>query len=103
MRHAKINDVYRPSRRSSAPLPGLSRPSYSSKILALYAAEYVRDRAFAGTSGSGAWLLELTDRARQLLGPDVTYRAQTRTARRTGYVRVYLTATRKEEPNVGQP
>ena len=42
------------------PLPALSNASYSSKILALYDAEYVRDRAFAGTSGSGTWLLELT-------------------------------------------
>jgi hypothetical protein len=59
MRHAEINDVYKPSRRSSAPLPTLSRPSYSSKILALYA-EYVLDRAFTGTSGPGTSLLELT-------------------------------------------
>ena len=44
--------MYNPSRRSNAPLPALSRPSYSSKTRALYAAEYVRDRAFAGTSGS---------------------------------------------------
>lgn len=41
-------------------MPALSNDSYSSKILALYDAEYVRDRAFAGTSGSGTWLLELT-------------------------------------------
>jgi tetratricopeptide (TPR) repeat protein len=40
-------------------LPALSKPSYSAKILALYAAEYLRDRAFAGTSGSGTWLFEL--------------------------------------------
>src|SRR2546430_9065223 len=60
MRHAEISDVYRPSRRSRPPLPALSNASYSSKILALYDAEYVRDRAFAGTSGSGTWLLELT-------------------------------------------
>ncbi|MFY1675057.1 hypothetical protein ACN27G_34825 [Plantactinospora sp. WMMB334] len=41
---------------------------------------------------------ELAQRARQLLGPDVEYRTQTRSARRTGYVRVYLTATRQESP-----
>src|SRR6266498_1047688 len=57
--HAAINDVYRPSRRSSDPLPALSNDSYSSRILALYAAEYCRDRAFAGTSGSGTRSIEL--------------------------------------------
>jgi hypothetical protein len=44
MRHAEISDVYKPSRRSRAPLPALSSDSYSSRIRALYAAEYVRDR-----------------------------------------------------------
>lgn len=39
----------------------------------------------------------LTAGAKQLLGPDHEYRTQTRIARRSGYVRVYLTATRKEE------
>jgi hypothetical protein len=60
-------------------------------------------RVVAEPSHAQVLIAELTDRARQLLGPDVTYRAQTRTARRTGYVRVYLTATRKEERTVGQP
>jgi hypothetical protein len=53
-------------------------------------------RVIAEPGHAQVLIAELTDRARQLLGPDVTYRAQTRTARRTGYVRVYLTATRKE-------
>src|SRR5438874_6926386 len=51
MRHAEISDVYRPSRRSRAPLPALSNDSYSSRIRALYAAEYVRDRALAAPPG----------------------------------------------------
>jgi hypothetical protein len=49
-----------PSRRSNAPLPALSRLSYSLKIRALYAAVYVRVFARAGTSGSGVWLFKLT-------------------------------------------
>src|SRR5215207_4771080 len=54
-RHSEINDVYRPSRRSSAPLPALSRRSYSSRICALYFAAYRRGpRARSGTSGSGS-------------------------------------------------
>jgi hypothetical protein len=44
-----------------------------------------------------ALIAELTRHARQLLGDDVTYRTQTRHADRIGYVRVYLTATRKED------
>ncbi|MFC0528210.1 hypothetical protein [Phytohabitans kaempferiae] len=45
-----------------------------------------------------ALIAELTRHARQLLGDNTTYRTQTRHADRTGYVRVYLTATRKEAP-----
>ena len=52
--HAASREEYNPSRRSNEPLPALSNDSYSSKILALYAAEYRRARAFAGTSGSGS-------------------------------------------------
>lgn len=43
-----------------------------------------------------ALIAELTRHARQILGDDATYRTQTRPAQRTGHVRVYLTATRKE-------
>lgn len=43
-----------------------------------------------------AVLADAVRRARTLLGPNVTYRTQTRPNRRAGYVRVYLTATRKE-------
>src|SRR5881409_3064585 len=64
--HAAINEVYRPSRRSNEPLPALSNDSYSSRIFALYAAEYRRVRALAGTSGSGTWSIELTSGDSQL-------------------------------------
>jgi hypothetical protein len=57
-------------------------------------------RVIAEPGHAQVLITELTDRARQLFGPDVTYRAQTRTARRIGYVRVYLTATRKEETTI---
>jgi hypothetical protein len=59
-------------------------------------APILQARVIAEPGHAQVLIAELTDRARQLLGPDVTYRAQTRIARRTGYVRVYLTATRKE-------
>ena len=51
--HAAINEEYNPSRRSNAPFAAFPRPSYSARILALYAAVYVRDLGLAGTSGSG--------------------------------------------------
>ena len=35
-RHALISDVYRPSRRSSAPLPARSHASYSARMSRLY-------------------------------------------------------------------
>jgi hypothetical protein len=57
-------------------------------------------RIIAEPAHAQVLIAELTDRARQLLGPNITYHAQTRTARRTGYVRIYLTATRKEEPAI---
>lgn len=44
-----------------------------------------------------ALITELTRHARTLLGDDVNYRTQTRHADRIGYVRVYLTATRRED------
>src|SRR5690349_6299326 len=49
-----------PSRRSRAPLSALPRPSYSAKIRDFSAADHRRVRAFAGTSGSGTGLSELT-------------------------------------------
>ena len=36
LRHSEISDVYKPSRRNSAPLPSLSSRSYSARISALY-------------------------------------------------------------------
>jgi hypothetical protein len=39
----------------------------------------------------------LATAARAALGPVTTYTMHTRTARRTGHVRLYLTATTKEE------
>lgn len=38
LRRSEINDEYKPSRRSSAPLPSRSRRSYSARILSLYCA-----------------------------------------------------------------
>ena len=52
-RHALINDVYRPSRRSNAPFPARSHASYSASTSRLYFAEYVRRTARSGTCGSG--------------------------------------------------
>ena len=43
------------------------------KILALYEAEYVRDRAFAGTSGSGTSLLESHRQVVSLLSPSAQH------------------------------
>ena len=39
---------------------------------------------------------DLVHRAEVLLGSGVQYRTHTRSARRIGYVRLYITATRKE-------
>ena len=41
---------------------------------------------------------ELEQHARTLFGDTATYRTQTRHGDRAGYSRVYLTATREEEP-----
>src|SRR5262249_9132252 len=51
-RHSEIDDVYNPSRRSSALRPSRSRRSYSARILSLYCAENTRRLARSGTSGS---------------------------------------------------
>ncbi len=51
-RHALINEVYRPSRRSTAPLPSRSHASYSARMSRLYFAVYVRRFALSGTCGS---------------------------------------------------
>ncbi|WP_308066781.1 aromatic-ring-hydroxylating dioxygenase subunit beta [Microtetraspora sp. AC03309] len=48
----EIREEYRPSRRSSAPLPTLSSCSYSCRIRALYAAEYRRAVVRSCTCGS---------------------------------------------------
>src|SRR3954453_11399247 len=49
-----------PSRRSRAPLSALPSTSYSAKIRAFSAADHRLLRAFAGTSGSGTGVSELT-------------------------------------------
>jgi hypothetical protein len=43
-----------------------------------------------------AVLADRADLVRSMLGPDYRYTIQTRTARKAGQVRVYLTITRKE-------
>jgi hypothetical protein len=43
-----------------------------------------------------AVLADRADLVRTILGPHYQYRMQTRTARKAGQVRVYLTITRKE-------
>lgn len=53
-------------------------------------------RVIAAPDHAQALVAQLTQRARELLGPAVEIRTQTRSARRTGHVRLYLTATRKE-------
>src|SRR5690606_3804214 len=52
-RQALISEVYRPSRRSSAPLASRSHSSCSARTSRLYFAVYVRRLAFSGTCGSG--------------------------------------------------
>ena len=53
-RQVTINEEYRPSRRSIAPLSTWGRPSYSARTLALYLAENCRrPEERSGTSGSG--------------------------------------------------
>jgi hypothetical protein len=53
-------------------------------------------RVIAPTRDAAALLAYLTEQARHLFGGTATYHTQTRSARRTGHVRVYLTITRKE-------
>ena len=53
-------------------------------------------RVIAATHHAPALITDLAERARALIGPRATYRTQTRPAQRIGYVRVYLTVTRKE-------
>ena len=55
-------------------------------------------RVIAPPAHAQALTADLAATARQLLGPGITYRTHTRTARRTGYIRLYLTATRTENP-----
>jgi hypothetical protein len=55
-------------------------------------------RVIAPTRDADALLSRLTAHARTLYGPHAIYRTQTRTARRYGHTRAYLTVSRKEEP-----
>jgi len=52
-RQALISDVYKPSRRSNAPLATRSHASYCARMSLLYFAVYVRRLARSGTCGSG--------------------------------------------------
>ncbi len=54
-------------------------------------------RVIASDDNAAALVAEMERHARSVFGDDVTYRTQTRQARRVGYSRVYLTATREEE------
>jgi hypothetical protein len=54
-------------------------------------------RVIAATDDATALLTRITEQARHLLGPDITCRTQTRSARRIGHVRAYVTISRKEE------
>jgi hypothetical protein len=47
--------------------------------------------------------VDLVHRAEALLGSGVQYRTHTRPARRIGYVRIYVTVTRKEVHAIGEP
>lgn len=77
LRCPAFSDVYSPSRRNRAPLPALSSPSYSARTLVLYDAEYRRDRAFAGTPGSGTCsLVELTVGVDSSLALNATFQDQ---------------------------
>lgn len=52
-------------------------------------------RVIADPDHAQVVIAEVAQRARQLLGPGVAIRTQTRSARRTGYVRLYLTASER--------
>jgi hypothetical protein len=54
-------------------------------------------RFIGAADQSVALLAHITEHAQRLFGECAIYRTHTRSARRTGYVRVYLTVTRKEE------
>ncbi|MEV7227270.1 hypothetical protein AB0M79_09645 [Polymorphospora sp. NPDC051019] len=53
-------------------------------------------RVIARADDAQAVIADVVNRAHALLGPTAEYRVQTRSARRTGYTRVYLTVTAKE-------
>jgi hypothetical protein len=63
-----------------------------------HAVPVLQVRVIARDEHAQALIADLAARAHALLGDGITCRTQTRSARRTGYVRVYLTATRKEPP-----
>ncbi len=54
-------------------------------------------RVIGPTDHAQVLIADITRLARKLLGPHHTYRTTTGTARRTGHIRVSLTATRKED------
>ncbi|MBX7269251.1 hypothetical protein KIF24_26680 [Micromonospora sp. Llam7] len=58
----------------------------------------VQVRVIADPDHAQVLIADVAQRARQLLGPGVDIRTQTRSARRAGYVRLYLTAARRESP-----
>jgi len=59
LRHSVISELYRPSRRSRAPLPSFDNVSYSASYKVRVLAEYVLAWARSGTSASGccSWLI----------------------------------------------
>ncbi len=53
-------------------------------------------RVIGATGYAQAILADLAKTVRPILGADVRFTSTTRPARRVGYVRIYLTVTRKE-------
>jgi hypothetical protein len=68
-------------------MPTTSRPFPVLQVRAIGAATHVQ-----------AVLAAAAETAVAILGPHVTTRTHTRSAGRIGYVRAYLTITRKEQP-----
>jgi hypothetical protein len=71
-------------------------PTKENNMSNIRSAPIAQVRVIAATHHAQALIAELTERARALIGPQATYRTQTRPAQRIGYVRAYLTVTRKE-------
>jgi hypothetical protein len=58
--------------------------------------DLIQIRVIGPSDHATRMLVQAAEHARRVFGTTATYRSQTRSARRIGYVRAYLTVTRKE-------